>query len=44
VIEPLPRVTLVIVGASGADDGMVGSEGSDAALVPTPFVAVMVHV
>jgi hypothetical protein len=44
VIEAFPRFTLVIVGASGAAAGIAGREGSDAALVPTPFVAVTVQV
>ena len=44
VTEPLPRVTLVIVGGSGTAAGVVGRDGSDAALVPIAFVAVTVHV
>jgi hypothetical protein len=44
VIAALPRVPLVIVGAPGGADGMVGSEAADDPLVPTPFVAVAVHV
>jgi hypothetical protein len=43
-INVLPRVTLVIVGGSGTAAGTAGSDGSDALLVPTAFVAVTVHV
>jgi hypothetical protein len=44
VTDPLPRVTFVMVGESGTAAGIAGSEGSDAPLVPRPFVAVAVHV
>ena len=44
VTAPFPRVTLVMVGGSGTAAGVVGSEGSDAALVPMPLVAVAVQV
>ena len=42
--DPFPRVTLVIVGESGTAAGIAGSDGSDAADVPMPLVAVTVHV
>ena len=44
MIDASPRVTLVIVGASGTAAGMTGSDGVDALLVPTALVAVTVHV
>src|SRR6476646_1216709 len=40
----LPRVTLVMVGASGTAAGVTGSDGREAVLVPTSLVAVTVHV
>src|SRR5437667_10988383 len=43
-IDALPRVTLVMVGASGAAAGTTGDDGSDALLVPTALVAVTVQV
>ena len=44
MIEALPRVTLVIVGAPGPVAGMTAAEGEDALPVPTALVAVTVHV
>jgi hypothetical protein len=38
------RDTPVIVGAPGTDDGIVGSDGSGAFVVPTLLVADNVHV
>src|SRR5882724_10644015 len=44
VIDALPRVTPVMVGGSGTAAGTTGSDGVEALLVPTPLVAVTVHV
>ena len=43
-IDALPRVTLVMVGASGTAAGTTGADGRDALLVPTALVAVTVQV
>jgi hypothetical protein len=43
-IDALPRVTLVMVGASGAAPGTTARDGGDALLVPTALVAVTVQV
>src|SRR5260221_242033 len=44
VVDALPRVTPVMVGGSGTAAGTTGNEEVDALLVPTPLVAVTVHV
>jgi hypothetical protein len=43
-IDALPRVTLVMVGGSGAAPGTTARDGKDAVLVPTALVAVTVQV
>ncbi len=42
--DAFPGVALVTLGAPGTDDGIVGSEGSNAFVVPISFVADNVHV
>ncbi len=42
--DALPRVTLVIVGASGAAAGTTAADADDGALVPIALVAVAVQV
>ena len=44
VTSPLPRVAVPIVGAPGTVNGVTELLALDAALVPTPFVAVTVKV
>jgi len=43
-IDALPRVTLVMVGGSGAAPGTTAADGKEALLVPTALVAVTVQV
>jgi hypothetical protein len=41
---PFPRVTEGAAGMSGTAAGITAADGGDDGLVPTAFVAVMVHV